>query len=528
MSEVKLLPAGTTRRYDRMSSTTTTVHVFRGVQYATAARFQAPVPRHIVDRNARRDRVRPGRAAADRRSARRTRARWLRRRDRRARVPDAERLDARRRTPSASQPVLVWFPGGAFTIGASSQPVYDGARFCAEQDVVIVTCNYRLGALGFLDARAGRRRRQLRAARRDRRARVGARQHRRVRRRPGRVTVFGESAGGGIVLHLAASPPRARSLRGRDRAERRDVQHARRARAAALVLDALLAELGARRRRSSCSTCRSTSWCGRRPRPRWRCCPTVGMMPFHPMVDGDVLPAPPVGRAGRRMRAAGVPLVVGTTTDEMRLFLDLSGEPPARDRLCTRVARYLGVDDASARARSSRPTRRRSRRPTPTRSGPRSSPTSQMQVPADAMRDAHAAHGPTYSYLFTWPAVNPQLGACHGIDIPFTFGNFVDGWAEFVGADDAARRCRPRAARRVGRRSPARGDPAGRAAPATMMLRPRHRRGRRPVARAARVDSRSSGTNSSRTSRRSARRAARARARRRATRRPSAPRATAS
>ena len=62
----------------------------------------------------------------------------------------------------------------------------------------------------------------------------------------------------------------------------------------------------------------------------------------------------------------------------------------------------------------------------------------QMQVPADAMRDAHRAHGPTFSYLFTWPAVNPLLGACHGIDIPFTFGNFVDGWAEFVGADEAA------------------------------------------------------------------------------------------
>src|SRR5207302_542623 len=37
---------------------------------------------------------------------------------------------------SAAKPVLVWFPGGAFTTGASSQPVYDGARFCAEEDVV--------------------------------------------------------------------------------------------------------------------------------------------------------------------------------------------------------------------------------------------------------------------------------------------------------------------------------------------------------------------------------------------------------
>ena len=102
--------------------------------------------------------------------------------------------------------MLVWFPGGAFTIGASSQPVYDGARFCAEQDVVLVTCNYRLGALGFLDARAlgGVANCGLRDAIaalewvRDNIEAFGG--------DPERVTVFGESAGGGIVLHLCASP----------------------------------------------------------------------------------------------------------------------------------------------------------------------------------------------------------------------------------------------------------------------------------------------------------------------------------
>jgi para-nitrobenzyl esterase len=62
----------------------------------------------------------------------------------------------------------------------------------------------------------------------------------------------------------------------------------------------------------------------------------------------------------------------------------------------------------------------------------------EMQQPAAAMREAHRAHGPVFSYQFAWPATNPALGACHGIDIPFTFGNFGDGWAEFVGADDAA------------------------------------------------------------------------------------------
>lgn len=47
------------------------------------------------------------------------------------------------------KPVMVWLHGGAFFYGAGSQDMYDGTAF-AEQDVVIVSVNYRLGALGFL------------------------------------------------------------------------------------------------------------------------------------------------------------------------------------------------------------------------------------------------------------------------------------------------------------------------------------------------------------------------------------------
>src|SRR5690348_15629362 len=50
-------------------------------------------------------------------------------------------------------PVLVWFHGGSFVIGTSAQPVYDGTLLAEEQGVVVVSANYRLGALGFLDAR---------------------------------------------------------------------------------------------------------------------------------------------------------------------------------------------------------------------------------------------------------------------------------------------------------------------------------------------------------------------------------------
>jgi para-nitrobenzyl esterase len=45
-------------------------------------------------------------------------------------------------------PVMFWIHGGAFISGGSSQ--YDGTRLSAEGPVVVVTVNYRLGALGFL------------------------------------------------------------------------------------------------------------------------------------------------------------------------------------------------------------------------------------------------------------------------------------------------------------------------------------------------------------------------------------------
>lgn len=47
-------------------------------------------------------------------------------------------------------PVMVWFHGGAFQQGAAKRPEYDGRRLAKQDNVIVVTCNYRLGALGFL------------------------------------------------------------------------------------------------------------------------------------------------------------------------------------------------------------------------------------------------------------------------------------------------------------------------------------------------------------------------------------------
>ena len=82
---------------------------------------------------------------------------------------------------------MVWIHGGAFVWGAGDTPWYDGTHFAQHGDVVVVTINYRLGPFGFLHladlfgpsfAGSGQRRHP----RPDRRARMGARLHRRAHR----------------------------------------------------------------------------------------------------------------------------------------------------------------------------------------------------------------------------------------------------------------------------------------------------------------------------------------------------------
>jgi len=52
-------------------------------------------------------------------------------------------------SPDEELPVMVWIHGGAFVSGAGSLAIYDGHNL-AEKDVVVVTVNYRLGALGLM------------------------------------------------------------------------------------------------------------------------------------------------------------------------------------------------------------------------------------------------------------------------------------------------------------------------------------------------------------------------------------------
>ena len=107
---------------------------------------------------------------------------------------------------AAGRPVLLWIHGGGFEMGHGPDQAGDGAAFAKSHGLVVVTFNYRLGALGFLDVPGERPTGALGlhdqvAALRWTRENIAA-----FGGDPGQVTVYGLSAGGKSVTNLLASP----------------------------------------------------------------------------------------------------------------------------------------------------------------------------------------------------------------------------------------------------------------------------------------------------------------------------------
>jgi para-nitrobenzyl esterase len=117
--------------------------------------------------------------------------------------------------PANPKPVMVFIYGGGNHIGNTATPIYRGARFAREQDLVLVSINYRLGPLGWLrhpalhntataspaDASGNYATLDIIAALNWVQANISN-----FGGDPNNVTIFGESAGGFNVLSLMVSP----------------------------------------------------------------------------------------------------------------------------------------------------------------------------------------------------------------------------------------------------------------------------------------------------------------------------------
>jgi len=356
--------------------------------------------------------------------------------------------------PGQGRPVMVWLHGGGFTFGAGSQPVYDGSALARRGEVVVVTANYRLGALGWLGLPA--------LAEED--GSVGnfglldqiavlewVREHaERFGGDPANVTLFGESAGAMSVGALLGTP-RARGLFRRAILQSGAAHHVTGLETAERVAEALVKELGvdprdARRLREVPVPALLEAQQGVLRR-------VVGELrglPFQPVVDGSLIPEPPLAAVAAGA-AAGVSVLVGTNLDEWRLFgladPKLAGLDEAA--LLRRLERALpGAGAAGGESLA----RRALEIYTQARRGRSSVEPSELwlafetdrvfRIPALRLAEAQGRHArEVFVYLFAWrsPAFGGRLGACHALEIPFVFG-CVERLRSFVGEHEAALR----------------------------------------------------------------------------------------
>ena len=249
-----------------------------------------------------------------------------------ASIAGDEQLNLNVWTPdvSGSAPVLVWIHGGAFVRGAGSIPTYDGTSF-ARNGIVCVTINYRLGAPGFLDEG-------------DETANIGLRDQIAALAwvqenisafggDPSRVTVAGQSAGAMSIGALLGSPL-ASGLFEAAILESGAAHHALSRTTARAVATTLADILGVEPDRESFSAVPLDDLLAAEEvlDARLRASSDqaavrevlLNGMPFSPSIDGSVLPQSPLD-AIRQGSASSVRLLVGTTTEENRLFLAPGG-----------------------------------------------------------------------------------------------------------------------------------------------------------------------------------------------------------
>ena len=346
----------------------------------------------------------------------------------------------------ARRPVLVWIHGGSFLRGAASWPQYDGARLARRGNVVVVTIQYRLGALGYLYLQELCRGDPSYASNlglRDQIAALGW-VHDEIAGfggAPDRVTLIGQSAGA-ISIGVLLGTPRARGLFQRAILQsgppfaippqdatpvaasflrQLDVPPTDPSRLRAIPVDRLLAAQ---------SLCAASP--GTRPLD----------LPFIPVVDGDVLPRHPAD-AIRAGLSADVDVLVGTTLDEMTPYLLLEPETQTLDEhgLLRRGRELLRGADASGtipiEAIQAEPLVGAYRHARSARGAPTDAPSLWLSIKADRfvrypstrLAEIQRSHdAAAYMYLFTWrsPFMDGMFGACHMLDLPFVFGTVHD------------------------------------------------------------------------------------------------------
>ena len=322
-------------------------------------------------------------------------------------------------------PVMVWLHGGGFTSGSGGFICYDGAQLAKKHDVVVVTVNHRLTALGYLYLAGLGSERYANSSNmgnldiiaalewvRDNIATFGA--------DPGNVTIFGQSGGGGKVSSLMAMPA-AHGLFRRAIVQSGAAVKGISRDAASKDAERFLARLNLKP--SQVDQLQTL------PMDQLLKASNEGSGPplnFGPVVDGHSLPSDPFDPTAPAL-SGNVPLLIGTVETEVTFFPGQPLEPMddatfhGKVKQLLRTASDADVDRVIAAYRAGR----RDRANTDLYLIMASDATFRPGVLLEAERKAEQTQAAVYQYYFTWrsPVRDGKLRTFHTLEIPFVFDN---------------------------------------------------------------------------------------------------------
>jgi para-nitrobenzyl esterase len=321
-------------------------------------------------------------------------------------------------------PVMVFIHGGAFALGSGHASVQDGTAF-ARSGVVLMSINYRLGVDGFLPIDGAPTNLGLRdqiAALKWIKANAAA-----FGGDGGNITVFGESAGAMSIADLVASPL-AQGL-----FQKAIIQsgHGSMVRTIAVTrrLTAKIAKaMGVRPdlagfRTLSAQQCVDAVEKAQTPTFRVNLRdaggrePAYGLSKFLPVYGDDVLPDHPLDALAKGV-GSDIHVLIGANAEEMNLYFVPTGVREKVNGLLARLIVGRSIPRAGAILKAYGLGKRGSK------AGEVMTRAMSDLVFRHPVRRFAAAHkGRTHLYDFAWrsPASGGQLGACHGIEMPFVF-----------------------------------------------------------------------------------------------------------
>jgi para-nitrobenzyl esterase len=331
-------------------------------------------------------------------------------------------------TDNAARPVMVWFHGGGFWSGSGDWLLYDGTNLARAEDVVVVTVTHRLNAFGFLyltEIGGEKYAESSNVGMRDMLLALDWVQNNIAAfgGDPDRVTLFGQSGGGGKVSVLTGMPE-AQGRYHRGIIMSGSLLEAVNADAATETSERFMAAAGAR----NVDMLQQMPWetlSAEAERQQFRMAPTV---------DGTSLPAHPYS-PGAPSLSTGVPLIIGSTEHEVNFFPNTPLDEIEDGELEDLVRDEIGVDrDVVEQLIETYRTGRPGISNVDIYQILASDARFGARANAQAERKATQGTAPVYKYYFTWqpPVREGRLKSYHCIDIPFAFNN-VDVAASMTG-----------------------------------------------------------------------------------------------